>query len=111
MKKNTTNKKQFIGTVISDKMDKTVIVETSRKFPHPKYKKFIKRSKKYYAHDPKNNCENGDTVLISESKPLSKLKKYLEFKLIFMVLILVKVYRNLMTIAIFHIIGRRVFFQ
>ena len=76
MKKNITNKKQLIGTVISDNMDKTVIVETSRKFPHPRYKKFIKRSKKYYAHDPKNNCENGDTVLISESKPISKLKRW-----------------------------------
>ncbi len=76
MKKNTTNKKQLIGTVISDKMDKTVIVETSRKFPHPVYKKYVRRSKKYYAHDPKNNCDNGDVVLILESKPLSKLKRW-----------------------------------
>ena len=76
MKKNESNKKQLIGVVISDKMDKTVVVETSRKFPHPIYKKYIRRSKKYYAHDPKNNCEKGDTVIISESKPLSKLKRW-----------------------------------
>ena len=76
MKKNESNKKQLIGLVVSDKMDKTVVVETSRKFPHPIYKKYIRRSKKYYVHDPKNNCEKGDTVVISESKPLSKLKRW-----------------------------------
>tara|TARA_B110000014_G_C19880527_1_gene455750 strand:+ start:327 stop:593 length:267 start_codon:yes stop_codon:yes gene_type:complete len=76
MKKNDSNKKQLIGIVVSDKMDKTAVVETSRKFPHPIYKKYIRRSKKYYAHDPKNTCEKGDTVLISESKPLSKLKRW-----------------------------------
>ena len=76
MKKNDSNKKQLIGIVVSDKMDKTAVVETSRKFPHPIYKKYIRRSKKYYAHDPKNTCEKGDAVLISESKPLSKLKRW-----------------------------------
>ena len=69
-------RKQLIGTVVSDKMDKTVIVESNRKFPHPMYKKYIKRSKKYFAHDPNNDCENGDKVLIVESKPLSKLKRW-----------------------------------
>tara|TARA_Y100000814_G_C12167023_1_gene346525 strand:+ start:348 stop:608 length:261 start_codon:yes stop_codon:yes gene_type:complete len=70
------NKKQLIGIVVSDSMDKTVVVKTSRKFPHPIYKKYIKRTKKYYAHDPQNLCEIGDEVQISESKPLSKLKRW-----------------------------------
>ena len=71
-----TNKKQLAGVVVSDSMNKTVVVETSRKFSHPVYKKYIKRSKKYYAHDPENNCEKGDKVIIIESKPLSKLKRW-----------------------------------
>ena len=70
------NKKQLIGIVVSDSMDKTVVVKTSRKFPHPIYKKYINRSKKYYAHDSNNTCEKGDVVLIEESKPLSKLKRW-----------------------------------
>ena len=69
-------KKQLIGTVVSDKMEKTIVVKVDRKFSHPMYNKYIKRSKKYYAHDSKNNCEFGDTVLIEESKPLSKLKRW-----------------------------------
>jgi len=73
---NKEKKKQLIGVVVSDGMDKTVVVKTSRKFPHPVYKKFITRSKKYYAHDPENKCELGDKVLIIESKPLSKLKRW-----------------------------------
>ena len=77
MTENKSNKKkQLSGLVISNSMNNTVVVETSRKFPHPKYKKFIKRSKKYYAHDPQNKCENGDKVLIIESKPISKLKRW-----------------------------------
>ena len=77
MTENKSNKKkQLSGLVVSNSMNNTVVVETSRKFPHPKYKKFIKRSKKYYAHDPKNKCENGDKVLIIESKPISKLKRW-----------------------------------
>ena len=77
MTENKSNKKkQLSGLVVSNSMNNTVIVKTSRKFPHPKYKKFIKRSKKYYAHDPHNKCENGDKVLIIESKPISKLKRW-----------------------------------
>ena len=77
MTENKSNKKkQLSGLVVSNSMNNTVVVETSRKFPHPKYKKFIKRSKKYYAHDPQNKCENGDKVLIIESKPISKLKRW-----------------------------------
>ena len=73
---DNSRKKQLTGIVVSDSMNKTVVVETSRKFPHPIYKKYIKRTKKYYAHDPNNNCEKGDEVLISESRPLSKLKRW-----------------------------------
>ena len=76
MKKFDSNRKQLIGIVVSNGMDKTVIVKTSRKFPHPKYKKYINRTKKYYAHDSLNSCEKGDEVLIVESKPLSKLKRW-----------------------------------
>ena len=75
MNKNS-NKKQLTGIVVSNSMDKTVVVEISRKFSHPMYKKYIKRTKKYYAHDPNNSCEKGDQVLILESKPLSKLKRW-----------------------------------
>jgi small subunit ribosomal protein S17 len=73
---NKLKKKQLSGIVVSNGMDKTVVVKTSRKFPHPMYKKFITRSKKYYAHDPENKCEVGDKVLIIESRPLSKLKRW-----------------------------------
>ena len=76
MNKNS-KKKQLTGIVISNSMEKTVVVESSRKFPHPKYKKYIKRTKKYYAHDPQNNCKKGDRVLILESKPISKLKRWI----------------------------------
>jgi len=74
IKKN--NRKQLIGTIISDKMDKTVSVKVVRKVPHPMYKKYINKTKKYYAHDPQNLCNEGDTVIIEESKPLSKLKRW-----------------------------------
>ena len=76
MKKNNVNKKQLLGTVVSDAMDKTIVVKTNMKFPHPMYKKYINRSKKHYVHDPKNSCESGDIVLIEESRPLSKLKRW-----------------------------------
>ena len=64
------------GLVLSSKMDKTVVVEVARKFPHPTYRKYVNRSKKYYAHDPQNLCELGDTVLIEEFRPISKLKRW-----------------------------------
>ena len=69
-------KTELIGKVVSAKCDKTitVIVETYRK--DPLYKKRIKYSKKYYAHDEKNTAKEGDTVLISSTRPLSKLKRY-----------------------------------
>ena len=76
MKKIDSNRKQLTGVVVSNEMDKTIVVKINRKFPHPKYKKYINRSKKYYAHDSLNSCEKGDEVLIVESKPLSKLKRW-----------------------------------
>ena len=64
------------GVVVSDKMDKTVVVRVERYIQHPIYKKFMKRSKKYMAHDEANSFKEGDTVKILESKPLSKNKKW-----------------------------------
>jgi len=65
------------GRVTSDKMDKTVTVSVERRVMHPLYKKFIRRSKKYAAHDEANQCKVGDTVRIEECKPISKRKTWL----------------------------------
>ena len=64
------------GVVVSDKQDKTVVVSVERQVMHPVYKKFIKRSKKYAAHDENNQFKIGDKVSIVESKPLSKTKAW-----------------------------------
>ena len=69
-------RKQFTGVVSSNKMDKTVVVSVKRRVPHPVYKKYITKSKKYYAHDIDNKSNPGDKVLIVESRPVSKLKKW-----------------------------------
>jgi len=76
------NKKQLTGIVLSHSMNKTVVVNVERRFPHPLYKKYVKSSKKYYAHDEDNKCEKGDAILIQESKPLSKLKRWRVKKII-----------------------------
>ena len=70
-------KKILQGTVISDKQDKTITVLVERKFKHPVLKKVIRRSKKYSAHDPENKFNTGDQVKIMESKPISKLKRWI----------------------------------
>ena len=70
------NRKERIGVVTSNKMDKTIVVSVERKVKHPKYGKFIKRTKKFYAHDEKTECGIGDTVRIMETRPLSKLKNW-----------------------------------
>ena len=70
------NHRQLVGNVIPSKMDKTVVVQVARKFPHPVYQKYVTRTKKYYAHDPLEQCSPGDLVRIIESKPLSKLKRW-----------------------------------
>ncbi len=62
------------GVVVSDKMDKTVVVRVERRVMHPIYKKFIRRSKKYHAHDENNAFKPGDVVRICECRPLSKTK-------------------------------------
>ncbi len=64
------------GTVVSDKSDKTVVVLVERRITHPIYKKIIKRSKKYMAHDEKGTIKIGDVVRIQECRPLSKLKRW-----------------------------------
>jgi len=65
------------GKVVSDKSNKTVVVEVSRRFVHPKYKKVMTAYKKYHVHDEKNKSKIGDVVSIIESKPISKLKRWI----------------------------------
>jgi small subunit ribosomal protein S17 len=67
-------RKTRLGTVVSDKMDKTIVVEVVRKVKHPLYKKYIKTTKKFKAHDEENICRVGDFVEIQETRPLSKDK-------------------------------------
>lgn len=70
------NKKTLIGLVASDKMSKTIVVEVTRNTMHPIYHKYIKRRKRYKAHDENNDCRVGDRVLIEECRPLSKDKRW-----------------------------------
>lgn len=70
------SRKVRLGTVVSDKMDKTVVVEVARQFPHRLYGKIIKRTKKFKAHDEENSCGVGDIVRIMETRPLSKQKRW-----------------------------------
>lgn len=68
--------KERLGTVVSDKMDKTVVVAVINRFPHPIYKKTVSRTTRYKAHDEKNNCKLGDRVRITETRPLSATKRW-----------------------------------
>ena len=70
------NKRELIGLIVSDKMDKSVVVRVERFVQHKVYKKYIKRYKKYHAHDAQNECRIGDEVKIIETRPLSKLKRF-----------------------------------
>jgi len=70
------NRKERIGVVVSDKMDKTVTVKVDNMVKHPVYKKYIKRRVTYKAHDEQNLCAAGDKVLIVETRPLSKDKRW-----------------------------------
>ena len=70
------NKKELIGLIVSDKMDKSVVVRVERFVQHKVYKKYIKRYKKYHAHDEQNECRIGDEVKIIETRPLSKHKRF-----------------------------------
>jgi small subunit ribosomal protein S17 len=69
-------RKERVGIVISDKMDKTVIVKVSRQVIHPKFGKIIRLNKKYVAHDEKDECSIGDIVQLTETRPLSKTKRW-----------------------------------
>lgn len=75
MKKRGLRKTQT-GIVISNKMEKTVVVQVDRLVKHPTYKKYVRRRSKYTAHDEKNACQMGDRVLIRETRPLSKTKRW-----------------------------------
>lgn len=75
-------RKTRVGTVVSDKMDKTVVVRVERVVMHPVYKKYTKRRAQYKAHDEKNECRVGDRVEIIETRPLSKDKRWRVFRLI-----------------------------
>lgn len=69
-------RKTRIGVVSSNKMEKTITVSVVRKLKHPKYGKFLKKTKKFHAHDEKNECNIGDTVKIMETRPLSATKRW-----------------------------------
>ena len=69
-------RKSRVGQVISTKMNKTVVVETMTRVPHPKFGKIVKQMKKFHAHDEENQAKVGDTVRIMETRPLSKLKRW-----------------------------------
>ena len=69
-------RKERIGMVVSNKMDKSVVVAVQRKVKHPIYGKFVKKTTKFVAHDEKNECSEGDKVRIMETRPLSKLKRW-----------------------------------
>lgn len=69
-------RKEKIGVIVSDKMNKSIVVAVERKVKHPKYGKFVNKTSKFVAHDEKNEAQIGDTVRISETRPLSKTKNW-----------------------------------
>jgi small subunit ribosomal protein S17 len=71
------NRKKIVGVVVKNKMDKTVVVEVSRSLKHSMYHKYISTKKRYKAHDEENKCSLGDRVLIYETRPLSKEKRWM----------------------------------
>ena len=68
--------KERVGTVVSDKMDKTVVVAVENRFPHPIYQKTVSRTTRYKVHDEDNSCRVGDRVRIIETRPLSRTKRW-----------------------------------
>ncbi|HDM32026.1 MAG TPA: 30S ribosomal protein S17 [bacterium] len=74
--KKKSKRKRLEGVVVSDKMDKTIVVEVIRRAPHPLYKKIVSKKKKYKAHDERNECKVGDRVIIEECRPISKTKRW-----------------------------------
>lgn len=76
------NKRTLQGIVTSNKMDKTIVVLVERKVKHPIYGKYIKRSTKIYAHDENNSCNEGDMVIVTESRPISKTKSWVLLEIV-----------------------------
>lgn len=76
MTNKETKAREMLGAVVSDKMDKSIVVSVERKIAHPKYGKYIKRTTKLHAHDEKNECRTGDLVLVRECRPISKTKTW-----------------------------------
>jgi small subunit ribosomal protein S17 len=72
----TPHRKERTGVVVSSKMAKTIVVKVERRVPHPRYKKIVNVSKKFYAHDAEGVAKEGDRVLIRETRPLSRLKRW-----------------------------------
>ena len=72
----TSSRRVMTGVVVSNAMDKTIVVKVERQIAHPKYKKLIRKSKKIHAHDEGNKCQVGDVVSVVESRPLSKTKTW-----------------------------------
>lgn len=82
MTEQKTAGRTFIGKVISNKMDKTIVVEIDRKVKHPLYGKYMRRSTKLYAHDDANVCQVGDLVMVANSRPISKTKHWMLIKVL-----------------------------
>ena len=76
MEANRNLRKERLGVVVSDKMDKSIVVAVKRKVKHPIYGKFVNKTKKFIAHDEENTCNIGDSVKIMETRPLSKSKNW-----------------------------------
>jgi small subunit ribosomal protein S17 len=76
MEQRGSGRKRLVGNVVSDKMEKTVVVSVERRVRHPRYGKVVRRVKKYKAHDEENTCRVGDWVRIVESRPLSREKRW-----------------------------------
>lgn len=74
--------KEKVGLVVSDKMNKTVVVAVINRSPHPKYGKVVVKTKKYKAHDEENKCKTGDRVRITETRPLSRTKRWIVAEII-----------------------------
>jgi small subunit ribosomal protein S17 len=79
---STAAARTVVGRVVSNKMDKTIVVEIERKIKHPLYGKYIRRSSKMHAHDDANECNIGDLVVIASSRPLSKTKHWVLVKVL-----------------------------
>jgi len=82
MEDQKSSRKTRVGRVLSNKMDKSVVVVVERLIHHPKYRKFIRRRNKFKAHDAQNVCQVGDRVLIEESRPISKDKRWVVLEIL-----------------------------